>query len=292
MANMIKQALLLVIGILVVVLFLQFSRITGFIGTPTQIINASGTAGNIAPTIDAPTFSIARTACGNDTVTITTTAHDENGWGDIASVAAVMNSSLITGGCSVDPTNCYKPTCTLSGGSGNDIGVDCSFSTFRYFADNGSWKVTLTVTDNSSSTGTNSSTTSSGQLIALDVVTDPLTFSANTNANSTQVSDVVRNCGNWIIDLNLNGSDLSCSGAGCGVQTTIKVGNLSYRNATGTPGVDAYTPLTGSPVTLLMNMVRATTDSGNSGTTYWLFYAPTGTKGVYNGTIQFTAVQH
>jgi hypothetical protein len=295
MTSIIKQGLLLIIGILLVIMFLQFSRITGFIGTPTQIINASGTAGNVAPTVDTPAFSISKSSCVNGSLTITTIAHDENGWGDIANVTAVVYSTLASGsGCTANITNCYKNTsCTLSGGSGNNINVNCTIpGTFRYFADNGTWTANLTVTDNSSSQITTSVTNTTAQLIALDVVTDPLTFSANTNANSSQVNETVRNCGNWIIDLQLNGTALNCTGTGCGVVTSITVGNLSYSNTSGTPGVSAYTQLTGSPVTLLMNMARATADTGNNGTTYWVFYAPSGTKGVYNGTIQFTAIQH
>ncbi len=292
------QILYVVVLVLAAVLVLQIGNlITGYESTAS--VSTQANVGNVAPTVSnvvlddatpTPADQIDLSAGTTKTVTCTGVIDDQNGYDDIVSANATIWSSSSSETAADDNNNHYTNTsCVLSAGyDTTKKNVTCTFS-MQYYADNGTWTCKIYGIDNSSAYGSATDTATVNSLIALD--TDATLDFGTLSTGETSSSDVnhtVRNYGNRPIDIQLNGTDMSCSVLG-----TIPVDKVKYSLTYDT----AYTNMTSltTTMTLLSNFDLAvkTTDDATpiSKDTYWKIQIPSGVKGTCTGTIQFTAVE-
>ena len=182
----------------------------------------------------------------------------------------------------------YYTNCTLSPGyDTTKRNATCKINMY-YYAEPGEWICVINTTDGSSSVGTANDTSTVNTLIALD--TDPtLSFgSVSVGQTSLKVAHPIRNYGNTAIDIQVNGTDLTCSEIG-----TIPSTNVKY-DLTDTRAFDNMLLLKHVPqLNSDFDLSVKTTDDANPSykNLYWQIQVPPGVKGTCTGTIQFTAVE-
>ena len=265
---------------------------------------------NQAPTVDSVSLnngnSITLTENTTTSVSATGTVSDANGYGDISQVMGRIYRSGVSGAenCALDNNNCYEDTsCATSSCAGNTCNYSCDFNV-QFHADptdNGTyataqgwnaekWVAWVKVIDSqsASSTATNSAETVDVNTLTAVSVTPSITYDAldpDTNmANLTKTTNAI-NTGNVPIDVQLKGDDMTYSG------NTIAVGNQRY--ATSSVAWASGIALTGSYVTLEIDLPKPTTSPSNSTSTiYWAWAVPTGKPaGTYTGINYFNAIE-
>jgi|GEM_PF-2709716 len=182
----------------------------------------------------------------------------------------------------------YYTNCTLSPGyDTTKRNATCKINMY-YYAEPGEWICVINTTDGSSSVGTANDTSTVNTLIALD--TDPtLSFgSVSVGQTSLKVAHPIRNYGNTAIDIQVNGTDLTCSEIGTIPSTNVKY-DLTDTRAFDNMLLLKHTPQLNSDFDLSVK----TTDDANPSykNLYWQIQVPSGVKGTCTGTIQFTAVE-
>jgi hypothetical protein len=130
-----------------------------------------------------------------------------------------------------------------------------------------------------------SSLTEVNTLVALNITNPSISYGTlliNQNSGSSNKAITVTNVGNVSIDGEILGSSLCPDYPTCAGET-IPVGNQEYKGAAFTYG--SGTDLTGSAVTMQLNLTKPTTSPSNSsGTIYWGIAIPTlSTLGMYTG---------
>jgi len=286
-----KPILVIATMFLAVVMLWQVASITGFLTNET--IPANVTIGNVAPTVATITCGssnvVTPVACTNVTVDCWAVINDNNGANDISSVKGELYNG--TAGCtSEDQDACYySSNCTVFAVvNGTARNYTCSF-TFRHFAYNDlNWTSRMNVTDASASAASNTITPVQVQnLTAIDVVETYTYFgSIALGATSAEQTVTTTNCGNYVMSVNVSGTNLPCDSQG-----TITVGQIKY-NLTAAQPYASSTALTTSSVDTNLNVARGTTDALSQGSTYWLLQAPaTGVKGLCAGNMTFYAIR-
>ena len=266
---------------------------------------------NAAPSVSAVDLTanpITLTENTSTTVTITATVTDSNGWDDVFTsgtiLATVYRSGLAaTSSCSADENNCYRNvplaevgnTCT----GGSDTTGDASGTIpLWYFAEatdasstypTETWQVAVTARDATGDSGTSTDSTPPelNSLYALNV-TSAINFGTvppGTNTGATNQPATTTNTGNFKIDIEFSGTDMSSGG------NTLTAAQQKYATTSATYASLAYT-LSTSPTSKDVNLTK-TTASGSpiATTTYWGIAVPNGqATGTYSGTNTFTAI--
>ena len=285
----------------------------GEIRADVETPSTSGQVNNVAPSVsgvnlaDADSGDIGLTENTTTTVYCTATITDTNDGADISSCTAVIYRSGVAGGagCTPNNNNCYSVSsanCTLGSAVGND--KNATATAYIYFHadptdtgtyataqgyDSQTWQCQLKGIDaaNASSTATDSTPPDITTLTALNTDSS-ITYDAlnpGSNMASTSIALNATTTGNVPIDVQLKGDDMTYSG------NTIAVGNQRY--ATSSVAWASGIALTGSYVTLEIDLPKPTVSPSNSTTTiYWGWQVPTGKpSGTYTGTNYFNAVE-
>jgi hypothetical protein len=287
MASIAKPVLLAVIGILAVILFLQTSNlITGFQVQNETVTTLSG-GSNVAPTCASGTWTAPTlVGCNNATVPVCYgTVTDTNGWQNITNIKAVLYSANAGGaGCTASQTNCYiNASCANSSCSGTDCNATCTFAPMPWFVDNGTWTCRITPSDSVGQASTNCSTASAVAVLLSIDAGNTINFGAVApSGNSGEITENIVNCGNTIIDLQVNGTAMTCT------TNSIPLTDIFYGNAT----LGANTTLTGTLATMHHNSARASTYVTNAtkDTFWWLQTVPGNIGGSCVGNVTFVTI--
>jgi hypothetical protein len=291
MASIAKPVLLAVVGILAVVLFLQTSNlITGF-QVQNETITTQAGGSNIAPVVTLVNFTAPTlVGCTNVTAPICYSAvMDQNGWENITSVYGVLYSANAGGGsgCSASQTNCYQnATCRNITCAGTNCSYECKFAPMPWFVDNGTWTCYVNAKDSTNNaTNTSSwSTTDDSIAVLLSInADDAIDFQAITpGGNSVEITENIVNCGNTIIDVQVNGTDMTCS------TNKIFANNIRWNVTAG----NANNTLSGTLAVGQLNGARASTYITNATdqTYWWLSAVPSNISGTCVGNVTFVTI--
>ncbi|MDD5181584.1 MAG: hypothetical protein PHC66_00230 [Candidatus Nanoarchaeia archaeon] len=305
MASITKPILLAVVGILAVVLFLQTSSlITGFTIGQNMSATTNVSTNNAEPTVFDVNFSmvVTPTGCANDSATVWCwgTVNDLNGVVNISSVNATLwanalgESSCDWGATEENASKCYFNTSCNSNASlsGNATAAiyNCSFKSLPYYAWNGTWNCTMWATDGINSSKDNSAdatltTRDRSEYYAINIDTD-IYWGAATVGEKKQDTDVVENCGNRPLDVQVNGTDMECDSG-----TKIGSTNITASVGSAAKNID----LSGTLQTLQTNHSVAVDACGATGcaneTTFWNITIPSGATGTCKGNATFVAIE-
>jgi len=238
------------------------------------------------------------------TVSCSATVSDDNGIADIQGGKGnitIYDSAVTTSACSANKFNCYKNTTYSSGldanvcpGSGSE--VTCNFTVPMYYNANSStaWKCYMYIEDQGANNDTDETTDKTiNDLTGIDIGSATMNFGTlSPGSFSDNISQAIYNYGNIILDVQLNGTNMTC-GAG----ENIGVGNLTY-NITGEIPDASWGDynLSGTLQNRDFNLYpnRSTTDdsipTSPTNSTYWKLYLPmsqAGSRGTCTGTIWF-----
>jgi len=210
--------------------FAVFLAVIGFAFGATSTTNTNTTVGNVAPTVGTVTVSpspVDLTAGSTTDVQAQATITDENGYEDVQSCTAKWYNP--------SGTLEYTTSGTLSGGSGNTVTCTAT-QAFDYYKPAGTWNVTIEATDTASATGSNYTTFTVNELVALNLLNVPIEFGTTTvgSTNNPATSGkgyplTTENYGNVNLTWEVKGTDL------VGVTDNTKnitVSNVKYCNTT------------------------------------------------------------
>ena len=274
-------------------------------GQATNIANVAPSVGSLVTATSSngsDISSLSLTEATTKAIYVRGTATDTNGYGDIdAANQYTMKTYHSNASCTdtENGANCYINTSgtgvTLSNCSS---GTTCAFEitkAIQYYADatdavgdNTNWIAAVTVTDDSSDTGSNSDTFEVATLTALTVTASVDYGTLALYAYSAEKTLIVANSGNEIIDYTVTAPDMTCS-----LQGTIPTGNTRYNYSA------AVTQNNYANATLMTTSAVAVDDSvaiasdGNTPSNsnfYTLLRIPeNGVKGSCTNTVAFTA---
>jgi hypothetical protein len=230
---------------------------------------------------------IGLTAGSSKDITCTATITDTDNWNNITTVnATIWDSVASTEGASDDDNEHYTDvSCDLgTNTSATERPVTCSFS-LHYHANPSTWTCKIRSYNSTNDAASNSNDATVNQLVALDVVEASINF-GNMDLDETSSSDVsatVQNIGNIRIDVKLSGDSFACSSG------TLSPETVRY-SATSGNSYSSMTELTGTAITLDLNIAKST-GSPSTKDTYWKISIPnSGVGGSCSNTITFTAV--
>ena len=286
-----------------------FILIIGIVMRYTTAADVTTTAEitNTAPVVD--TIRIATSAYGTDTLTsggilptigsdrtihINGQITDLNGETDIASstLSLVFHKTISTNTCTADKNDCYRiTTCATDYTTGDDTQVsyncevplaywiDATDAASDYASD--TWTSYITVSDLTASQGTLSATIEVNSLLALNIPTviDYSTRSLGEQSSSTtNVETILSQRGNTKADVELSGTDMSCTLLG-----TIPV--VAQKWSLTDVGYTSGTALTTSAASVARNLDLRTDDVNElTANLYWNIAIPaTGVKGICSG---------
>jgi hypothetical protein len=317
MSKYLTPVLVLVVALLAITLVFKGGQvITGM--APQQNVTSAPAVniGNIAPIVSSINcaaggqnitggdYNITLSANASTEVTCNATASDDNGYEDVTGASGAFYDS---GGptCTDDVKSCYQNATCEPGPTTGDLTrvITCKFY-LKFNADNttksGNWTAFMKATDAGSLTGNNTRGPHYvSELLAINV---PATFDlgivyAGFNQTDANKTLAVSNFGNVMIDLLLNGTNLTCSGVG-----TIPLGYLKYycTNVSGvytgattlsTDMEDSRTACQGFDLGRNVAAGASTTLPGPANEdTEWGIGAPVNTRGICTGTVQLTAI--
>ncbi|KKK95777.1 hypothetical protein LCGC14_2669390, partial [marine sediment metagenome] len=276
-------------------------------GTSSTSVTVQGavptvTVVNISPDPIIPTEN------ATTSITITATISDSNGCDDVftsGTIAVALYRSGVGASCSVDDNNCYQNitwaevgnTC---GGGADTSGDMVATATIWYFTEatdasstysGETWQAQVKAVDesNASSTATDASPPELNSVYALTVDSAIAYGSMSADATSTlseigQSTTTVTNTGNYKIDTEVSGTDMTGSGTIIASKQKYATSLLGYESLT-------YT-LSTSATARDLNIVKATSSSTPSTQdTYWGISIPSAqAEGGYSGTNTFTAI--
>jgi hypothetical protein len=218
--------------------------------------------------------------------------YDAVGYQDVNASRAVLYHQTSSYGASDDRNDHYSnSSCTLGVGSGNYINVSCGFVLYHQ-ALNGTWTCNISANSSAGLNGSNTTTNTVDQLVALSVLEDSISFGTlqpGANSSSAQSTNI-SNLGNTLIDIAVNGSAMVCNVSG-----TIGATNISYNLSSGNYDSMSAKKLNNTLVTEtgfdLGIQGIATADSINSTKLeYWTMKVPTAVRGTCRNNITVTAV--
>ncbi len=275
--------------------------------------DTSVTVGGAVPTVTVVNISpdpIIPTENATTSITITATITDSNGCDDVfasGSIAVALYRSGVAGGasCSADDSNCYQSITAVEVGNTCAGGADTSgdmvaTATIWYFAEatdasstysGETWQAQVKAVDesNSSSTATDSTPPELNSVYALTVDSAIAygTMSADTTSTISEIGQsttTVTNTGNYKIDTEVSGTDMTGAGTIVASKQKYATSSLGYESLT-------YSLSTGATARDL-NIIKATSSSTPStAVTYWGISIPAGqAQGGYTGTNTFTAI--
>jgi len=299
----------LIIVFLVLILLVNFdpTAFAGFEGWNTS--TASVTESTETPTVGTITVLPSPiNLVGGSTLLVSCYADitDDNGVADIQSGKGnitLYDTETTTADCTTNNFNCYRNITHSGAGSlnsdicpGSGTTATCNFSIPVYYnANSSSWNCSMTITDSGGSGDTEQEIVAVNALTAIDISSSELNFGTLAPATfSDNKTEIVYNYGNIILDLQLNGTNMSCA-----TGEDIEVGNITYNMTGPVLHGDWGTNLTGTLFSEDFNLYPNQTQSTEvpaspSNTTYWKLYLPVssaGIRGTCSGTIWFVAQQ-
>jgi len=232
-------------------------------------------------------------ACSTVVIWCNATISDATDWKNIDTVNATFwDPAATTIDASDDNSTHYtNSTCRLEANySLTDVPANCSF-TVQYYANPADWTCKMYANNTAGESGSNSKTdVTINTLRALDA-NDTINFGAlSPGANSTaDVNNTIVNCGNVVIDLNLNGTNLTNASA---TLANISVSSVKY-NVTN-PGQDYtanMTSLSATPTYANFTLAKRTNGGLSLNNTHWKIGIPASIENlIFTGNITFTAV--
>ncbi len=268
----------------------------------------SVTVVNAAPSVTAVAITpstITLTENATTSITVTATITDGNGCEDVFSSGTkqfTLYRSGVGASCSQDNNNCYVSSTftvvevgnTCSGGvdtSGDIVGT----TSIWYFAEatdasssfpSENWEASVKATDFSSASSTATSSAELNSLYALNV-TGAISYgsvAAGADTGSTNQTATTTNTGNFKIDLEISGTDMTGGG-------TIVASQQKYGSSSVTYASLSYN-LSTSATARDWDIGKATASSTPAASsTFWGIAIPTGqTAASYSGTNTFTAI--
>jgi hypothetical protein len=268
------------------------------------------TVGNAVPSVTAVAIApstITLTENATTTITITATITDGNGCDTVfasGSIVATLYRSGVaaTSSCSANDNNCYRNITlsevgnTCSGGidtSGDASGTvsmwyhaEATDASSTYPSEN--WVAMVKAIDFENASSTASSTAELNSLYALNVTASISygTLAANADTGAVNQSATTTNTGNYKLDIEFSGTDMTDGGV-----NTIVASQQKYSSTSVTYASLAYN-LSTSATARQINLIKATASSTPSVQgTYWGIAIPDGKPaGSYTGTNTFTAI--
>jgi len=288
-----KLAILLLVGIL---FFsgLEFSE--GFtVGPNYRNVSVDTTANitNARPEILNLTFvdPVTLTAGSTYPLEINVSIRDWNGGADLDAVNGTIFASTSSLGAANNNNSHYSnSSCVEIAQNGVYANYTCTFNVY-YYANPGSWNVTVFANDTSSFQGNGSDSFSVNTLFALNV-TSPIDYGdlaiEDTSANETAN---VTNFGNTDINVSVYGYGAT---PGDGLAMVCDQGNITIDNQKYSASIVddfiAKTSLTGSSAQISgLTIGKQTTSTQVINTTDWQLFVPPNPFGVCNGTVVFQA---
>jgi len=187
---------------------------------------------NTAPTVISVTLTdtMDPAAGGSDTITWTAVINDDNGEGDITGVTGYLYDDaaidLSSGTCTETEADCYKDAddCSINTTYGTSTQVEVTCSVVIWFNANASigWKAHVNPSDSSTTTtdGSDSSAIENPALQGIDVAQASISYSTVViGGTSDRQETSIGNVGNVEIDIQLDGTAMSCSSGNCGSNT-------------------------------------------------------------------------
>jgi len=287
----------LILAIFVLVLPILVNEYAKFYKNSSAALStASVVVGNVSPVASGSALNggNAITLTENTTTSIaaTGTVTDDNGCLDLVSVgvAVYKDGTTCEDAGDADNNNCYYWTdsapdenASCTGGSDTTYALNYSFN-IQYYADPGTWKVTVTPADSGAGTPTTSSGVTLNDLQAL-AVSETITYGSVSNgASSTgDHTATVTNTGNTAIDFKVSGADLACSVVGSIPKSSEQYSLASFSYGDGTV-------LSATPTDVNADLAARTSESVPvTDTTYWQVNVPNGVSGTCSGAVTFTA---
>ncbi len=297
------------IQIFTALIAVSFILIVGIVIRYTSAADVTATAEitNTAPTVD--TIRVATTAYGTDTLTSSgilptignnRTIHingqitDLNGETDIASstLSLVFHKTTSTNACTADKNDCYRiTTCATNYTDGDDTQisyncevplaywVDATDAASIYESDN--WTAYVAVSDIATAQGTLTSTIEVNSLLALNLP-EAIDYGTRSlgeiSSSTTNVATILTQRGNTKADVEVSGTDMSCTLLGTIPVAAQKWSLTDVNHAAGTA-------LTTSAAAAARNLDLRTDDTNElTANLYWNIAIPsTGVKGVCSG---------
>ncbi len=230
------------------------------------------------------------------------TINDTNGRADISAV----NASIFRSGISptASPDNNYKydnSSCEMVYAVNNLAAYySCNFQVW-FYTYNDTWTCNMTALDSGGLRNSSDANKDIDSLIALNLNTAEIDFGELEPTQESASDEIVNvtNYGNRNITLNLKGYGVT-EGDSWAMNCTvgnISIGNERYHASPG-QSWSSMTPLTNNfaqVAGLSVDVRKNDADTDNSETTYetyWKIKAPTGTRGVCNGSVVFSAEQN
>jgi hypothetical protein len=249
------------------------------------------------PTIDTPTLNnganISLLPGTTTRVYATTTVTDLNGYTDLARATTTFYRSGVAGGaaCTANTNNCYISStadskCSFISCSGNSCTLSC-YADIYYHADptdagtysGQQWIAFSEVRDTSNGYGFSTSAGMTLSTLKAINVVGPIGYTSvavNTDTGATNASTTVQNQGNSNVDVGIQGTDLTNSGA----TSRIPANKQKFATSTFTYGTCTSCHLVSSttPYTLDVNLGKPTAASPLvNDHVYWGIQVPTGT---------------
>lgn len=293
------------------------------IGSRADNATSTATVDNSSPTVDTviTTATTGGSDAGNEgdagfviaegssttTIYVRGSASDLNGCEQISTGNGDWKLKLYKTGASnagsgatcttADNNDCYNFTesaVTLANcdSGGSDTAVDYEFAAaVQYWIDptdtSGTWTSKVTVTDSASAAANSTDIFEVGSTVALDA--SSINYgSLSLGATSTDNTLTVTNTGNTVIDLDISGTAMTCSGTS---SANIAAANthwdltadVAYGSMTGT--------LSGTPTDVQLDLAARTSEStASTGSMYFKLAVPSaGVSGTCSNTITLTA---
>jgi hypothetical protein len=243
--------------------------------------------------IDLATGSTVMVWC-NATIT------DNNGFEDINHVNATLWDSAETNETAADDNNNHytNSSCMLYGGSDNTVNTACSFILYYYANEGSNWICKLTANDTTGYMGSNTTTLTINELVALDLSITSMDYGLLTWGEISSEKNIsVTNYGNIQIDINLSGSDAAGNTSNSFNCTTgfIPIGNEKYNISYAGQDYDTnMVSVTGYDTTITsFDLSQVITDGIESNQTiYWKLKIPlSDVSGNCTGKIRITAIK-
>lgn len=214
---------------------------------------------DVAPIITSYTLdTVAMTAGSSDVVTHVVTFTDDNGDNDPTLVDMVFfDSAATTDACSADENECYRfdnedltgpAHCTVSDrsaagtgktalGTDNSLSLSCNFTVW-YNANAADWKFSATVTDgNGDANFADSNVVTVATLSAINIPEASIAYgNVAVGADSSAQTTTLQNAGNQIIDVLVDGTDMTGGGhtiAAAQQKWNYTTGNFDWSTGTG-----------------------------------------------------------
>lgn len=232
---------------------------------------------------------------GDYAVWCTVVVSDNNSYQNISLVwAEIYESGSAWGGADDVDDHYSDASCSsLNNGTGTDAGYNCSFGSFEYYADQGSWTFQVRAWDGgtgANATGTYAQTISSLKAIEAQASIGFGTLTPGATNDPLDKTFLINNTGNDDITTTATGANMDCTFP-TGVGSDIVSTNVHYA-FTGAVYASACGSLGTSPewdCGTFNIQDRESSGTNDENITYWGISIPLGVGGSCSANLEFTA---